>query len=99
MARGFLRIICCLLLYRTALAQSPAVRFTDITQHSGIHFIHHNGAFGGKYLPETLGPGCAFIDYENDGTVCSSTKAPRSSVGRASLLTLHERHEGIVAAK
>src|SRR5215475_14846452 len=48
-------------------AQAPSVRFTDISQSSGIHFIHHNGAFGGKYLPETLGPGCAFIDYDNDG--------------------------------
>src|SRR5215475_2552058 len=47
-------------------AQAP-VRFTDVTQLSGIHFTHHNGAFGAKYLPETLGPGCAFIDYDNDG--------------------------------
>jgi hypothetical protein len=47
-------------------AQAP-VRFTDITQSSGIRFVHHNGAFGAKYLPETLGPGCAFIDYDNDG--------------------------------
>src|SRR5581483_11221575 len=28
---------------------------------------HNNGAFGKKYLPETMGPGCAFIDYDNDG--------------------------------
>jgi hypothetical protein len=52
-----------------SFAQTPpgAVRFTDITQSAGIHFIHNNGAFGGKYLPETLGPGCAFIDYDGDG--------------------------------
>src|SRR6266851_5525988 len=43
------------------------VHFTDITQSAGIHFVHNNGAFGGKYLPETLGPGCAFIDYDGDG--------------------------------
>jgi len=43
------------------------VRFTDITQAAGIHFEHTNGAFGDKYLPEALGPGCAFIDYDNDG--------------------------------
>jgi hypothetical protein len=50
-------------------AQTPgaAVRFTDITQPAGIRFVHNNGAVGGKYLPETLGPGCAFIDYDNDG--------------------------------
>lgn len=55
------------LLSSFALAQTPPVRFTDITQASGIRFIHHNGAFGAKYLPETLGPGCAFIDFDNDG--------------------------------
>ena len=48
-------------------AQTAGVVFTDITQASGIHFVHHNGAFGSKYLPEMLGPGCAFIDYDNDG--------------------------------
>ena len=52
-----------------ALGQSAptGVHFTDITQQSGIRFVHNNGAFGKKYLPETLGPGCAFIDYDNDG--------------------------------
>jgi hypothetical protein len=52
----------------SAQAQSAgAVHFTDITQQAGIRFVHNNGAFGKKYLPETLGPGCAFIDYDNDG--------------------------------
>ena len=48
-------------------AATSAVRFRDITQQSGIHFAHNNGAFGKKFLPETLGPGVAFIDYDNDG--------------------------------
>jgi hypothetical protein len=39
----------------------------DITSAAGIHFQHHTGAFGAKYLPETLGSGCAFIDYDGDG--------------------------------
>ena len=43
------------------------IRFEDITRTAGIHFVHNNGAFGKKYLPETLGPGVAFIDYDNDG--------------------------------
>ncbi len=42
-------------------------RFTDATSAAGIHFQHNSGAFGDKYLPETLGPGCAFLDYDNDG--------------------------------
>jgi enediyne biosynthesis protein E4 len=52
-------------------AETPAsgqtVRFEDITKSAGIRFTHNNGAFGKKYLPETLGPGVAFIDYDNDG--------------------------------
>jgi enediyne biosynthesis protein E4 len=42
-------------------------RFVEVTSRAGIDFQHNSGAFGGKYLPETLGPGCAFLDYDNDG--------------------------------
>jgi enediyne biosynthesis protein E4 len=47
-------------------AASPVI-FRDVTQQAGIRFVHNNGAFGKKFLPETLGPGVAFIDYDNDG--------------------------------
>ncbi len=40
---------------------------TDVTQQAGIDFRHNSGSFGKKYLPETLGAGCAFFDYDNDG--------------------------------
>jgi enediyne biosynthesis protein E4 len=50
---------------RVAVAQQ--IHFRDITSQAGIHFTHNNGAFGKKWLPETMGPGCAFIDYDNDG--------------------------------
>ena len=50
-----------------APTSSPGVTFRDVTRQAGIHFVHNNGAFGKKYLPETLGPGVAFIDYDNDG--------------------------------
>jgi enediyne biosynthesis protein E4 len=43
------------------------VEFTDVTQQAGIRFRHNNGASGKKYLPETNGSGCAFLDYDNDG--------------------------------
>jgi len=46
---------------------AQSIQFRDITSQAGIHFIHNNGAFGKKWLPETMGPGCAFIDYDNDG--------------------------------
>ncbi len=42
-------------------------RFTDVTSQAGIQFQHNSGAFGGKFLPETLGSGCAFLDYDGDG--------------------------------
>jgi hypothetical protein len=45
----------------------PAFRFVDVTAPAGIRFRHNNGAYGGKLLPETLGPGCAFLDYDGDG--------------------------------
>ncbi len=46
---------------------ASGITFTDVTSSAGIHFTHENGAFGKKYLPETMGSGCAFLDYDNDG--------------------------------
>ncbi len=46
-------------------ARSP-VRFEEITGQAGINFVHNSGAFGKKYMPETMGSGCAFIDYDGD---------------------------------
>src|SRR5437867_8447170 len=54
----------------TPKAVTPAaapVQFTDVTAASSIRFVHNNGAVGGKWLPETMGSGCAFIDYDGDG--------------------------------
>lgn len=42
-------------------------QLVDVTRQAGILLDHNSGAFGKKYLPETLGSGCAFIDYDNDG--------------------------------
>jgi hypothetical protein len=42
-------------------------KFTDITKEAGIDFIHENGAAGEKLLPETMGSGCAFFDFDGDG--------------------------------
>ena len=46
---------------------SPGFTLTDVTGPAGLTFRHNNGAYGGKLLPETLGSGCAFLDYDNDG--------------------------------
>ena len=40
---------------------------TDVTSQAGLLFQHNSGAYGGKLLPETLGSGCAFLDYDRDG--------------------------------
>lgn len=42
-------------------------QLTDVTAAAGLNFQHNTGAFGAKYLPETMGPGCAFLDYDGDG--------------------------------
>lgn len=60
-------ILCAGLPGTSATAQSSNIRFADVTKAAGIQFVHNNGAFGQKYLPETMGPGCAFIDYDGDG--------------------------------
>ena len=51
----------------TPVVEVPAMPFTDITESSGIRFIHENGATDEKLLPETMGGGCAFLDYDGDG--------------------------------
>src|SRR5947209_9377749 len=50
-----------------AAAGQFSIQFSDVTSSAGISFEHNSGAFGKKYLPETLGAGCAFFDYDNDG--------------------------------
>jgi hypothetical protein len=43
------------------------VRFTDVTGAAGIKFVHNSGRAGKKWLPETMGSGCAFLDADGDG--------------------------------
>jgi hypothetical protein len=50
-----------------AAGAGPGFRFSDVTASAGIRFQHNSGAYGGKLLPETLGSGCAFLDYDADG--------------------------------
>ena len=80
-----------------ALAQK--ITFRDITAQAGIRFVHNNGAFGKKYLPETMGPGCAFIDYDNDGypdiLLVNSQDWPGHAKGAPSTPKLyHNNHNG-----
>jgi hypothetical protein len=84
-----------------APANSPAsgpIHFADITQKAGIHFTHNNGAFGKKFLPETLGPGVAFIDYDNDGWqdifIANGTGWPGHPGHVSTPVLYHNNHDG-----
>src|SRR5688572_13752115 len=48
-------------------AEVPVAKFRDVTSEAGIRFIHSNGAYGDKLLPEAMGSGVAFFDFDNDG--------------------------------
>jgi hypothetical protein len=45
----------------------PPLVFTDISGQAGIDFVHVSGAYGERLMPETIGSGAAFLDYDNDG--------------------------------
>ncbi|MEM9056200.1 MAG: VCBS repeat-containing protein, partial [Pseudomonadota bacterium] len=47
--------------------EPPTVPFTDVTAQAGIAMTHSNGAYGESLLPETMGSGVAFLDFDNDG--------------------------------
>jgi len=78
-------------------AKGPA-EFHDVTAAAGIKFVHNNGAFGKKYLPETLGPGVAFIDYDNDGWpdifLVNGTDWPGHVTKHTSPKLYHNNHDG-----
>jgi hypothetical protein len=79
--------------------QAQNITFRDITAQSGIHFVHNNGAFGKKYLPETMGPGCAFIDYDNDGypdilLVNAQDWPGHQKMGATTPKLYHNNHDG-----
>ncbi|MBI3662319.1 MAG: CRTAC1 family protein [Acidobacteria bacterium] len=53
--------------YLAAPQSNLGFQLVDVTSHAGVQFQHNSGAYGGKLLPETLGSGCAFLDYDRDG--------------------------------
>ena len=83
----------------TTIAQAQErIHFRDITSRAGIRFTHNNGAFGKKWLPETMGPGCAFIDYDNDGypdilLVNGTDFAGHAHAGATTLKLYHNNHD------
>lgn len=80
-------------------AQTPqAITFKDVTQKAGIRFTHNNAAYGKKYLPETMGPGVAFIDYDNDGWqdvfLVNGTDWPGRPSKHSTPKLYHNNHDG-----
>lgn len=77
---------------------SGSIAFTDVTGEAGIRFRHTSGAFGRKYLPETMGSGGAFLDYDNDGwqdiLLVNSKNWPEHRGGRAYLALYHNNGDG-----
>ena len=83
----------------SVFAQSSlGFHFIDVTSAVGIHFTHNNGAYGGKLLPETLGPGCAFLDYDADGwqdiLLVNSMDWPGHARQRSTLKLYHNNRNG-----
>ncbi|MCZ6677199.1 MAG: CRTAC1 family protein [Candidatus Poribacteria bacterium] len=61
-------VCCAVLLFSLNVTFSWGwIVFTDVTQEAGISFWHINGATGKHLIPETIGSGCAFFDYDKDG--------------------------------
>ncbi len=58
-----------LLFFSLYMPAKADVKFTDVTDGSGIEFRHFTGATGKRYMPETMGAGCAFLDYDADGNL------------------------------
>lgn len=77
---------------------SGPIQFTDVTAEAGIHFKYNNGAFGKKYLPETMGPGACFLDYDNDGwqdiLLINSTDWPGHQTRKSFSALYHNNHDG-----
>jgi hypothetical protein len=81
-----------------AARPSGPITFTDITAQAGIHFKHNNGAFGAKYLPETMGSGVCVLDYDNDGwqdiLFVNSMDWPGHVTGKSYPALYHNNHDG-----
>src|SRR6476659_9136136 len=80
---------------------APGLRLTDVTAAAGITFRHRNGSYGGKLLPETLGSGCAFLDYDADGwqdiLLVNGMDWPGHKRQRSTLRLYHNNRNGTFA--
>jgi hypothetical protein len=82
------------ILAAATLPEDAGVRFTDVTATAGIKFTHNSGRAGKKWLPETLGSGCAFFDADGDGwlDILLVNSKDWSARGRRSLSALYRNN-------
>ena len=85
-------------LFSTPQISSLGFRLVDVTTAAGIRFQHNSGAYGGKLLPETLGSGCAFLDYDGDGwqdiLLINGMDWPGHKRGRSTLKLYRNNRDG-----
>jgi len=83
---------------QTTNSNSLGFRLTNVTAQAGIQFHHNSGAFGGKFLPETMGSGCAFLDYDRDGwqdiLLINGSDWPGHKKSRTTLRLYHNNGDG-----
>ena len=95
---AFLGVLGAIVWAAAGRAAPPQVRFSDVTQAAGIRFRHENGAFGKKYLPETMGSGVAFLDFDGDGwqdvLLVNSKRWPGHPGPRSWPALYRNRHDG-----
>src|SRR5579871_1764290 len=82
-----------------ATAAGQPAHFVDITAAAGIHFVHQSAKSKHKYMIETMGSGCAFLDYDGDGwqDILLLNNAPLTGgavTGRPRLALYHNNHNG-----
>lgn len=73
------------------------VHLTDVSAAAGIKFVHNSGRAGKKFLPETMGSGCAFFDFDGDGwaDILLINSRDWTHTGRKSHAALyHNNHNG-----
>lgn len=80
-----------------------AIRFKDVAGAAGLKFDRMNGATGKKWLPETMGGGGGFIDFDNDGWLdiillngdyYSGTPSDSKAGHRPTIAMYHNNHDG-----
>ena len=96
----FLKPVLACAIVATTPAAAP-VSFADVTTQSGIHFVHRSGAFGEKYLPETMGSGVVFFDADGDGwqdlLFINSANWPGHAAAKTAPALYRNNHDGTFA--